>query len=628
MKPTIVVSILVSVSVVFPSALHAQTLPFRTYTMADGLPSNIVLALCQDSRGFLWIGTDEGVSVFDGATFTNYTVANGLPFGRIGTIIESNTIPGAVWVGTHGGGLARIEKEKVTVIPLGPDPVENIIDAILEDRRGVLWCVTHKGLTKVINDTAFSILVAGREKGGRAAFGMDSLIWVGIDRQVFIFDGDSLLSSIDLPLPDESLISAICPDSGDCMWIGAEGGFLLRVHRDGVIDKYRPFTSSIAFMTPQSDGKLLVGVWNIGIWQIQNSEFPDGGGVWISDRNGLPENSLSCGLRDREGVLWLGGFNQGLFKLADDNVSTFRFDKVRSVKTTVVDDQGHLWAFDDGGVTEFWKNPNGQWHLHKHSLNSIKGEMHSAVKDHRGNIWVVCLDRTVVSFTIVPSKSGPSKINTRLVLQPDVHIPKGAPSAVMISRDNKMWYASDFLAVIDVKREPRLLRMFSAKDGFPVDGIRALYEDDGGARRGIEYDGNDVRTQWSERVNQRHRGAWLSNSSDWFHIWRQRSECIKQWYWCVWVGDRDERHQLWSLGADSILSRIRSERLGEHHKWHQHGSIWPKQLCRRQRRLWTGQLDEWFQLWCVRTDEFFCGYSGLWTGQFRNWCQLRRDGRN
>src|SRR5437899_10183867 len=59
--------------------LRAQAPPIRAYTVAQGLAHNHVSRIYRDSQDFLWICTDEGLSRFDGRSFVNYTVANGLP---------------------------------------------------------------------------------------------------------------------------------------------------------------------------------------------------------------------------------------------------------------------------------------------------------------------------------------------------------------------------------------------------------------------------------------------------------------------------------------------------------------------------------------------------------------------
>jgi len=80
-----------------------QILPLQYYTSQDGLPANGINAFFQDSRGYLWIGTAEGVSVYDGATFTNYRTRDGLTRNFITCITESSVSPSTIWIGTAGG---------------------------------------------------------------------------------------------------------------------------------------------------------------------------------------------------------------------------------------------------------------------------------------------------------------------------------------------------------------------------------------------------------------------------------------------------------------------------------------------------------------------------------------------
>ena len=74
---------------------------FKNYTMADGLPGNIINAIEIDKQGIMWIGTNKGVSRFDGKGFKNFTTANGL----LGDYVYSIAIDpeGNKWFGTFGG---------------------------------------------------------------------------------------------------------------------------------------------------------------------------------------------------------------------------------------------------------------------------------------------------------------------------------------------------------------------------------------------------------------------------------------------------------------------------------------------------------------------------------------------
>lgn len=75
----------------FSEELGAQSFPFREYTVVDGLPQSQATKLVQDSRGFIWIITKNGLSRFDGLQFVNYFRKDGLPSNGIFDVIEDTT---------------------------------------------------------------------------------------------------------------------------------------------------------------------------------------------------------------------------------------------------------------------------------------------------------------------------------------------------------------------------------------------------------------------------------------------------------------------------------------------------------------------------------------------------------
>jgi len=89
----------------------AQTLPFKNYSTKDGLVHNEATSLYQDSRGYLWIGTIEGISRFDGASFTNYFLERdssfAIPTTFVNTFAEDRK--GNLWIGTNDIGLIKFE---------------------------------------------------------------------------------------------------------------------------------------------------------------------------------------------------------------------------------------------------------------------------------------------------------------------------------------------------------------------------------------------------------------------------------------------------------------------------------------------------------------------------------------
>ncbi|MBI4389678.1 MAG: hypothetical protein HY580_05805, partial [Nitrospinae bacterium] len=74
---------------------------FRNFTVRDGLPGNFIFALKKDPYGDLWIGSNRGLSRFDGKTFTNYSKLNGLAGDFIFSVEFGEDH--SLWAGSHGG---------------------------------------------------------------------------------------------------------------------------------------------------------------------------------------------------------------------------------------------------------------------------------------------------------------------------------------------------------------------------------------------------------------------------------------------------------------------------------------------------------------------------------------------
>src|SRR5664279_3775555 len=120
------------------SVLHATRLPIRTYTTADGLARDHILCIVQDSHGFLWFCTAEGLSRFDGYRFTNYQTEQGLPADHVTDFLE--TREGVYWVAT-AGGVCRFDPAGASRPKFHCYPVTSP-SALQEDRAGGVWCGT------------------------------------------------------------------------------------------------------------------------------------------------------------------------------------------------------------------------------------------------------------------------------------------------------------------------------------------------------------------------------------------------------------------------------------------------------------------------------------------------------
>ncbi|MBI1804841.1 MAG: hypothetical protein HYR77_10265 [Ignavibacteria bacterium] len=141
------------------SSAYCQVLPFHYYTTKDGLPSNDIHALYQDSRGFIWIGTAEGLSLYDGNAFTNYNTSNGLAFDFVSDVIEDRTSPGTMWIATNGGGVRKFSDGKFTIFHLGSRRISDFVETVMQDRLGVLWCGSDSGVFKIQNNIVTELVL-------------------------------------------------------------------------------------------------------------------------------------------------------------------------------------------------------------------------------------------------------------------------------------------------------------------------------------------------------------------------------------------------------------------------------------------------------------------------------------
>ena len=134
--------------------VSAERLAIRTFTAADGLPRDQVRALLADSRGFLWLGTQEGLARFDGVQFTLFGPAEGLANPAVYDLLEDRA--GRYWIAT-GGGVYRFTPNPREFLRMpGPGAIAanaagaaRGVSVLVEDRDGVIWCGTSEGLMRV-----------------------------------------------------------------------------------------------------------------------------------------------------------------------------------------------------------------------------------------------------------------------------------------------------------------------------------------------------------------------------------------------------------------------------------------------------------------------------------------------
>ena len=168
-------SLLLMIAVVFVSShIQAQQYYLRNYTLNDGLAGISVKCMVQDSRGYVWIGTqDGGLSRFDGKTFVNYTKHDGIGDNTINCLYEDEK--GNIWIGTNKNGVVRFNGFEFQQYEA--DDISSV-DKIFSDSSGTIFIYAFPRLFKVQGD---SIIPAS---GKRNEDGMQSFLRAGGQKAV------------------------------------------------------------------------------------------------------------------------------------------------------------------------------------------------------------------------------------------------------------------------------------------------------------------------------------------------------------------------------------------------------------------------------------------------------------
>ncbi|MEP6849181.1 MAG: two-component regulator propeller domain-containing protein [Acidobacteriota bacterium] len=324
-----------------PLAAMAERLPVKTYTVADGLLQDRVTKIKQDSRGFLWLCSAEGVSRFDGYEFTNFTTRDGLPASRVNDVLETKN--GVIYVATDGGlarlnptGLAESKDNPLFTIFLPDGQPVNIL-TLYQDKKDQIWAGTTGGLYKVTetDGIVFEPVPLGEPlKTGKAETGPNSLA-----------------------------VKAILEDHYGTLWIGTFGSGLFRLSQDGSVRRY------IAYDDGFGDNKItdLLEARDGRLWMSMRSDQE--GGVCLLDeadeekpvrkcyttKDGLGSNWVREMVETSDGQLWLATVPglcqwQGEGSASVCKTYTAKNDLCDDVLALAEDKDGNLWSGSQCGA--------------------------------------------------------------------------------------------------------------------------------------------------------------------------------------------------------------------------------------------------------------------------------------
>ncbi|HTR04620.1 MAG TPA: two-component regulator propeller domain-containing protein [Thermoanaerobaculia bacterium] len=315
------------------SLAGAEQLPLRIYTAADGLPSDRVSVLLADSHGFLWLGTEDGLSRFDGDDFRNFAAADGVMPGPVHALLEARD--GVYWIGT-GAGLLRLDAARssgpgaVRALHLPGGALGDDVLALMEDGEGGIWVGTEDGLFRLDPRPADA-------RFERVAF--------------------APRAASNVP------VNALLPGAGGVVWIGSEIGLYRGTRASGFerVPDDRAATHDVQCLLRDRQGAVWVGSRLDGLHALA----PNGGAAasWraYSVDDGLPGQHVTALAETADGTLWASCYG-GLAEIGPDRRSVRRYTAAEGLSSVGLsalaeDRDGDLWiASDSVGVMRFARN--------------------------------------------------------------------------------------------------------------------------------------------------------------------------------------------------------------------------------------------------------------------------------
>jgi signal transduction histidine kinase/ligand-binding sensor domain-containing protein/CheY-like chemotaxis protein/HPt (histidine-containing phosphotransfer) domain-containing protein len=320
-----------------PATPAERPMYFDHLTMREGLSQSTVNCIFQDSRGYIWLGTESGLDRYDGYSVRQYRRERGNPHALasdyIWQIAEDRA--GNLWLATDDGGVARWSSRTDSFEAFRHDPRRP--DSLASDSTSTLFIDARDRIWVGTQDSGLDILDPR----------------TGVAQHFRHRDGDPQ------SLPSDA-VHAIYADHAGRIWIGTDGG----------LSRYRPGHGDFVTYTRQPDG------------------------------SGLSDNQVRVIFQDRSGILWIGTKAGGLDRLdpVTSRIEVFRHHAADPTSLSndwvwaiLQDSAGRLWVGTQDGLNLF--DPGSATFLHygnapddPQSLSD--DQIMSLYQDRGGVLWV------------------------------------------------------------------------------------------------------------------------------------------------------------------------------------------------------------------------------------------------
>jgi ligand-binding sensor domain-containing protein/signal transduction histidine kinase len=388
---------------------HAQQLSIRHYDVSDGLAHSHVTAIHQDSKGYIWFATWEGLSRFDGYQFTNFGIRNGLGDPIINAITEDRE--GRLWVAANGGGVSRLLDDPSDRTVLGPESdsqqrfirfacgdsvYANRVNSLVFDSQDRLWCATDSGLYRGQRDhegdLKFEKVIDGPESVNTAYSDSSGRLWFGKQHELVEIVGDEIIHYDASSEIGQHQITSVVENSQQRLIAANEREIFEFVPPSGgngrgtwskLSIKLRP-DQGIHSLLFDAEDTLWIGTWHGLI------KYRDGKQTLYTSAEGLSDTFVTTLLEDRDGNLWIGSIGGGVCKFSGELMVSY-------TKTEGLPNQNVVKVFEDrGGILYASVENGGLVKIAGEKVVPLLGSMSAPfsnvneriIQDQQGDWWI------------------------------------------------------------------------------------------------------------------------------------------------------------------------------------------------------------------------------------------------
>lgn len=373
----------------------AQQYNFTRFSVEEGLPRSGVYCMLEDSRGFLWVGTEGGgLSRFDGVEFVTYTKENGLPDNAVRCLFEDEN--GNIWAGTDGRGACRFDGHSFQTFSEENGLTSNYIQSISQSSDGDIWLGTSGGGANRLHFEADSVSVTVFDRN--SPLGSDDIramlrdsdgnLWFGTETGLTKFDGTDWTEYEPRPDKPRRRVFTLFEDRLKNLWVGTpdgvskktEDGFENFGEEDGLVQKR-------VYAIGQDDlGHMWFGT-QYGVSRFDGQHF-----TTFTEKQGLSNDRIRCIISDRSGDLWFGTNFGGVCRFSGEEFVNYTQkdglsnDQVMSIYEN---QDGSLWLGTMSGVTVLRPSPDGGFEVNGNPIGEdVSGRgISCAAGGPNGQIW-------------------------------------------------------------------------------------------------------------------------------------------------------------------------------------------------------------------------------------------------